>query len=112
MTMGMDVITVLICGLLGGFVHNVLYTKTFDFPRTEKGKFIWGSLDDVIAGVVTAVITYLESNVGTTTASLTGTQLVLVAFTAGIGGSAVISAYQKSQTSTSTPTVANPTKGG
>jgi uncharacterized membrane protein YeaQ/YmgE (transglycosylase-associated protein family) len=100
MTMVMDLITVLIFGLIGGFVHNVLYTKSFDLPHTDPGtkKFMWGSLDDIIAGIVAAIITYLETTVGTTAASVSGTQLILIALTAGIGGSAVISAYQKNTT--------------
>jgi hypothetical protein len=89
-----DLVLVLVTGLIGGFVHDA-----------AQGGFAWwgwdttvtpnvfkpGFIGDLIVGAGAAFVTY-GSTIATAT-SVTQLQLVVLAFTSGIGGSAILMAH-------------------
>jgi len=84
---------VVVIGLTGGSVHSALQ-GAFVLPsrdKTNPDKINLGIIGDLIVGAAAAVVTYL-STIATAT-STTTVQLVFLAFTSGIGGSAVLLSY-------------------
>ena len=55
MSVGVDVIVVIVLGLCGGFIHTLLYNtdKGFDLPKFDKTKNVYnlGSFDDMLFGI-------------------------------------------------------------
>lgn len=98
MSVGVDVIVVIVLGLCGGFIHTLLYNtdKGFDLPKFDKTKNVYnlGSFDDMLFGIAAALLTYFGTFSSAPPSGLP--QLVVLAFTSGIGGSALLIAKQKS----------------
>jgi hypothetical protein len=90
-----DLILVLVTGVLGGFVHDAVQGGFgwwgWDTTVTPK-VFKPGFVGDIIVGAGAAFITY-GSTIATAT-SVTPLQLVMLGFTSGIGGSAILMAHE------------------
>jgi len=86
---------VLVTGLIGGFVHDMLQ-GSFSMPGWDdpKKQDLWkpGFLGDLVVGAGAAFVTY-GSTIATAT-STTTLQLQVLSFTSGIGGSAVLMSYE------------------
>jgi hypothetical protein len=89
-----DILMVLVVGLIGGFVHDALQ-GAFQFPgndpSTTPPSYKLGIIGDLVVGAAAAFVTY--GSTVTTTPSTTQLQLVILAFTSGIGGSAILTTY-------------------
>ena len=89
-----DLVLVLVTGLIGGFVHDAAQGGFawwgWDTTVTPK-VFKPGFIGDLIVGAGAAFVTY-GSTIATAT-SVTQLQLVILAFTSGIGGSAILMAH-------------------
>jgi len=88
-----EVLWVLGIGLIGGFVHDALQGG-FTLPWMDNSPppaFKPGFIGDLIVGAGAAFVTY-ASTIATAT-STTPLQLAVLAFTSGIGGSAILMSY-------------------
>jgi len=90
-----NLLLVLIAGVLGGLVHDVIYGG-FTAPELDKtGKAAMlklGSIGDWVLGAGAAFVTYATTYASAAVAA-TDIQLAFLAFTSGIGGSAILKAY-------------------
>jgi len=93
-----DIEWVLIIGLVGGLVHDILngsLTAPILDKSTAPTTLKIGSIGDLILGAGAAFVSYATTY--SASSSLTFIQLSLLAFTAGIGGSAILKAYANGQ---------------
>jgi hypothetical protein len=90
-----NLLLVLIVGVLGGLIHDVIFGG-FTGPELDKsGKAVvlkLGSIGDWVLGAGAAFVTYATTYATAATAA-TDIQLAFLAFTSGIGGSAILKAY-------------------
>ena len=88
-------VLVLIVGAVGGLVHDIIYGgfTAWELDRTGKPLSLkLGSVGDWILGAGAAFVTYATTYAGAVTPA-TDIQLAFLAFTSGIGGSAILKAY-------------------
>jgi len=106
-----DIEWVLIIGVLGGLVHDILYGG-FTAPILDKSSkptmLKIGSIGDWVLGAGAAFVTYATAYA--TTAPSSSIQLGLLAFTSGIGGSAILKAYVNGQSATTSKDAVKATK--
>src|SRR5208283_5880767 len=100
-----DIEWVLIIGVLGGLVHDILYGG-FTAPILDKSSkptmLKIGSIGDWVLGAGAAFVTYATTYATTLPSSTV--QLGLLAFTSGIGGSAILKAYVNGKDATQSQT--------
>lgn len=90
-----DILLILFTGLVGGFVHDALQGSfsMWNMDNTVTPHvFKPGFLGDILVGASAAFVTY-GSTIATAT-STTTMQLVMLGFTSGIGGSAILMSYE------------------
>ena len=97
-----DILWVLLLGLLGGLVHDVVNNNGFtkwNIDKSVPAVLKLGSIGSMILGIAADLVTY-ASTVGSAAAgtSVPFTQLIVIAFTSGIGGGAILNAYVSKQT--------------
>ena len=88
-------VLVLIVGAAGGFVHDIIYGgfTAWELDKTSKPLSLkLGSIGDWILGAGAAFVTYATTYASAATAA-SDIQLAFLAFTSGIGGSAILKAY-------------------
>jgi hypothetical protein len=89
-----SVMYLVICGAAGGFIHTIL-NNSGEFTGPGFGwdpfKIKFGSFSDIILGIAAAFVTYAVNPPSTQL------QLVFLAFTSGIGASAILNAYTTAQ---------------
>jgi len=95
-----DFVVTILCGMIAGFGHCTYSAqdKKLQIPHRDSQDptvFRFGFLDDIIFGDLAAAVIFGENIL--TNATLGGwVQSLVVWITAGIGGSAVLMAHQKS----------------
>ncbi len=94
-----DVLMVLVVGMIGGLVHDALQ-GTMLCPGFDKSttpcSFKLGFIGDLIIGAAAAFVTYSSTIV--TAPATTPIQLMALAFTSGIGGSAILQTHLNNAT--------------